>query len=322
MDWKIFKGAQYAIGQESSGINWNDARKKCQSAGADLASLHTNEIITFIYTDFSSQYGDTWVGGTDVEEEGVWKWANGIPFEFVFPSSSRCDMSQYSSNTKNCLFMTYGRWARVEHKTCTNNLNKYLCQKGVSESKFWNDIEGKEYGYVEFESYQCDVTWDYALGKCEEVGGTLASIPSQEVYQEIVNLFLDSVTTVYGFWIGLKRKGNSFEWIDGESSTYSYWASGEPVSYSSWDCTRVSKYDARWRAKDCSDDQNYRGGLCIKGSTASWARSGRKKRSTEVSNGATDSATVREITCEPLWDNTAGYWNFPYKVPEYCHSKK
>ena len=29
---------------------------------------------------------------------------------------------------------------------------------------------------------------------------------------------------------------------------------------------------------------------------------------------------VRQITCEPLWDGTAGYWSYQYTVPEYCFS--
>ena len=184
----------------------------CQSAGADLASLHTHELIKFVYTAFYYEYGDAWVGGTDAEQEGVFKWVNGVPFEYVFPSSSNCDISAYSNNPeKNCLFMSSGKFGRVEDKRCTNKNAKYMCQKGVSQSKFWNNVEGKEYGYIELEDYDCDVTWDYALGKCEEVGGTLASIPSQSVQDQLMNLFLSSVTTTYGFWIGYKKKGNRFE---------------------------------------------------------------------------------------------------------------
>ena len=335
MDWKTFKGAQYAIGQESPKITWHEARSICQSAGADLASLHTHEIVVFIYTQFYYEYSDAWVGGTDSEEEGVFKWVNGVPFEYVFPSSSECNIDQYYNIPidKDCLFMSYGKWARVEDKRCTSKLHKYLCQKGVSESKFWNEVEGKEYGYYELEDYDCSVPWEYALGKCEEVGGTLASIPSQTVNDQLMNLFADSITTTYGFWIGYKRKGNRFEWTDGETSTWARWSSSEPRDYHNHDCTRVSKYYQTWGAKECSNDRYYKGGLCVKGSTASWAKSGRKRRSTlnettdvaslvksERFKRSTDAATSREITCEPLWGNTAGYWSFPYKVPAYCHS--
>ena len=267
-------------------------------------------------------------------------------------------MDQYYSDTadKDCLFMSNGKWGRVEDKRCTRKLHKYLCQKGVSESKFWNNVEGKEYAYYELEDQECDVTWDYALSKCEEVGGTLASIPSVDVYNALLGLFLRSMTTTYGFWIGLKRKGNNLEWtLDGETSTYEYWYYGEP--YYAYDCTRVNRYHLKWAAKDCNNGQSYRAGLCVKGSTASWAKSGRRRRSTKLLNGtsdiaslvksarikrgtallngttevaslvksgrikrSTDVATSREITCEPLWGNTAGYWSFSYKVPAYCHS--
>ena len=40
----------------------------------------------------------------------------------------------------------------------------------------------------------------------------------------------------------------------------------------------------------------------------------RKKRNAEDS-------VVRQITCEPLWGGTAGYWGYPYTVPEYCFSE-
>ena len=34
-----------------------------------------------------------------------------------------------------------------------------------------------------------------------------------------------------------------------------------------------------------------------------------------------DDSLVRQITCQGIWDNTAGYWSYQYEVPKYCFSK-
>lgn len=71
-------------------------------------------------------------------------------------------------------------------------------------------------------------TWDEAKEYCEQQGGYLATITSEEEREKIYNL-LDS-SDVKVVWLGatdLRSSGN-YEWITGENFVFTDWAPGEP----------------------------------------------------------------------------------------------
>ena len=58
MDWKDFKGAKYAKG-DNCDCTWAEARVKCQEAGADLVTIHTWEVEKFLDDEFNDN--DAWI---------------------------------------------------------------------------------------------------------------------------------------------------------------------------------------------------------------------------------------------------------------------
>ncbi len=63
-------------------INWDDAKNYCEGLGGHLVTISDNQENNFIINNFQQQYGEIWIGLSDVESEGDWQWTTGEPFTY------------------------------------------------------------------------------------------------------------------------------------------------------------------------------------------------------------------------------------------------
>ena len=70
------------------------------------------------------------------------------------------------------------------------------------------------------------MTWTEAEAYCEQNGGRLAVITSQADWDQVSSLIQASDRKV--FWLGARRSGESFTWVDGSSLSFEAFADGEP----------------------------------------------------------------------------------------------
>ena len=366
---------------------------------------------------------ELWVGANDEATDGTYVWENGVTFEYnhfkQWDDNGKCNIPV--SGSKTCVYLK-GSWSkRMFHSTCQAQYN-FVCQKGVSSSKFWNRIHGADYAH--FERPGCRPDWEDAKTVCEGYGAKLASVLSQEVLDELLNVFSDSITT--DMFLGLNDKSNegTFVWEKGEAFAWSNWKNNHPKDDSSKNCVKM-KTNGEWQDVSCSEIQS--GVLCMKGTSTSvgasstssgsstgvlgTVSSGRysssdctkrtitsgsaitdinqccsqclseeddtnaisfknnnecrcvdkddddcgnpstssggnaydsadcnssKKRKRSINKvfpnvtssvvrrdrrSTIDTSMVRKVTCNPLWDDTTGYWSYEYTVPSYCYSK-
>lgn len=78
-----------------------------------------------------------------------------------------------------------------------------------------------------YKIYEQSMTWIDAKAQCENMGGHLVTITSQEEQDFLNSLVQDKANL---FWIGLHLNQETWEWITGESLSYTNWGSGEPNS--------------------------------------------------------------------------------------------
>lgn len=78
-----------------------------------------------------------------------------------------------------------------------------------------------------YEVFDAGLTWNEAYKKCEEMGGHLATITSEEEQKYIEALLFLGTKNCY--WMGGEKVDNAWTWITGETwGEYTNWAKGEP----------------------------------------------------------------------------------------------
>ncbi|KAM3624670.1 uncharacterized protein V6R79_026373 [Siganus canaliculatus] len=79
--WKKFKMSCYYTSAGKK--KWQQGREYCQSKGADLAVIKSQEEMAFINGLYGSDK-EVWIGLTDGGVEGQWRWVDGTPLTTTF----------------------------------------------------------------------------------------------------------------------------------------------------------------------------------------------------------------------------------------------
>ena len=120
-------------------------------------------------------------------------------------------------------WMLLGNVFPYKSENSVNQIDKYAAETAVNivpwENHFYmvvNIVEPDRYYY----------RWDEAKEYCEQMGGHLATITSEEE-QQIISECLENEGEYKQYWLG-GYKNENWRWITGESMEYSNWDSGEP----------------------------------------------------------------------------------------------
>ncbi|XP_054876189.1 galactose-specific lectin nattectin-like [Poeciliopsis prolifica] len=88
-------------------MTWAGAERNCLSMGANLASIHNmnenHQIQTLIFTA-SHESNETWIGGSNAQEESIWLWSDGN----LFSHTNWCPAEPNNTNgMQHCLQINY-----------------------------------------------------------------------------------------------------------------------------------------------------------------------------------------------------------------------
>uniref|UniRef100_A0A3Q3DCR6 Low affinity immunoglobulin epsilon Fc receptor-like n=1 Tax=Hippocampus comes TaxID=109280 RepID=A0A3Q3DCR6_HIPCM len=114
--WVKFKEKCYYISEKDETKSWRSSRRDCQDRGGDLVIVTSKA-----EEDFISEYHDrVWIGLSDLERDGKWKWVNGneLDFEGFWQNGEPND----DRNAEDC----------VEHSHSGRGWNDMPCREKLS----------------------------------------------------------------------------------------------------------------------------------------------------------------------------------------------
>ncbi|XP_040892222.1 CD209 antigen-like protein C [Toxotes jaculatrix] len=121
--WVYFSGSVYYI--SSIKKNWDKSRNDCLQRGADLMIINSKE-----EQDFAAQMNDSmWIGLTDRETEGTWKWVDGTPLTISFWASG--EPNSYASTEEDCAELRYHRTVESWNDRSCRYQIPWVCEKKV-----------------------------------------------------------------------------------------------------------------------------------------------------------------------------------------------
>ncbi|XP_049327977.1 CD209 antigen-like [Astyanax mexicanus] len=122
--WFYFSSSLYYVSTEKK--NWSESRNDCRKRGSDLVIINSREEQVFINTLRKGQW--VWIGLSDGETEGVWKWVDGS--ELITGFWGAGEPNNYGE--EDCGLYGYGsdpvkNWADYP----CNNQFFWICEKRI-----------------------------------------------------------------------------------------------------------------------------------------------------------------------------------------------
>ncbi|KAL0968801.1 hypothetical protein UPYG_G00272040 [Umbra pygmaea] len=90
--WRYFGSSFYFISTEKK--TWEESRLDCQSRGADLVIINSEQEQRFLF----NLKMEAWIGLTDKDEEGTWKWVDGTVLTRGTCNQERKKSKEHPSN--------------------------------------------------------------------------------------------------------------------------------------------------------------------------------------------------------------------------------
>ncbi|RMC04930.1 hypothetical protein DUI87_18106 [Hirundo rustica rustica] len=220
-----------------------EAKKVCEENKGYLATVRDRYEQAFLtsITGFKPEKY-FWIGLSDVEEQGTFRWASGDPVTFTHWNVGM------PGGESGCVAMATGSSAGLWDILDCEETNTFLCKQlveGVTPPppppttspllfcpEGWQSTSQSSFCFKIFQGGREKMqTWFEARDFCRTIGGDLACIHSEEEQNLIARLERDYIH--YSFWMGLSALDSDagFTWSDGSPVNFEKWSHGEPNNY-------------------------------------------------------------------------------------------
>ncbi len=202
-------------------VTWDEAEAYCEQMGGHLAVI-TSPAEQHFLTDGNTDF--LWIGGRR-DAYGGWSWVNGEPWGYT--SWNEGEPNNFGGS-EDFLVVRPAGWndATVDSSEVTGFICEWDSEQArafapssvIPDTAVW-------FGGHAYQAYSVSgsVTWEAAEAFCEQMGGHLAVITSQEE-QDVLTYGNTDI-----LWIGGRRDAyGGWSWVNGEPWGYTSWNEGEP----------------------------------------------------------------------------------------------
>ena len=106
---------------------WDESEEICKGKGAHLASVTSKATDDYITAESRDKF--TWIGGSDKESEGTWKWSDGSTWEFTNWGTIGRNRVQQPNNRPNQHCLEYQREDWKWNDNHCNTQRNFVCSK-------------------------------------------------------------------------------------------------------------------------------------------------------------------------------------------------
>lgn len=217
---KIVKYGNSLLSLYNENYSWDEMKTlsgKLQSKLAEVEDAQKQQVITNLVSDQIRQY--YYIGGSQAGKGQPWKWPSGSSVTYTNWDAAQPDCAG-NSEFYMAAIRGHGRWNDMPSSYIYSGfiLETPLNLKPTAEITYGNKV---------YRFYTAGIPYALAERYCEELGGNLVKIESEEKNNVIAQKVKELNKT---FYIGAsdEKEEGKFVWCDGSAVTYTNWSQNEP----------------------------------------------------------------------------------------------
>ena len=255
-------------------LKWIDAQSYCRNVGGYLVSIETETENNFLADTFPS--GGYWLGGNDIEQNGVFVWDSGS--DFIFDNwddgqpSDQLDKVDCMRSRGTGTWKWHDRDCGVPFKSICEKEARFKTDDGVASistttilttstlsvthvtttAQPINNIYACPTDWVQYLDHcyfqdWVDRSWIDAQSNCENQGGYMLSIETAVEYEFIKHGFYAGVSWLGGTDAALE---GVWVWDSGADVMFTQWEPFQPDNVWEGDCMAVNVAWNTWQWDD------------------------------------------------------------------------
>ncbi|KAM4603883.1 C-type lectin domain family 4 member M-like [Polymixia lowei] len=134
--WVYFSHSLYFVSSDKK--TWEDSRQDCLGRNADLVIINSRQ-----EQEFTMRFGQRyWIGLTDRQTEGTWKWVDGTPMTTSYWGDG--EPNSYEGINEDCGEVRFSTLEKSWNDEPCEHLNVWICEKTAAVTVVYRYTEYRD----------------------------------------------------------------------------------------------------------------------------------------------------------------------------------